>query len=32
MENEMKHKLEITGEIVFIIALFALPLLARGGM
>jgi len=28
----MKHKLEIAGEIVFIIALFAIPLLIKGTM
>jgi len=28
----MKHKIEITGEIVFIIALFAVPLLVKGTM
>jgi len=28
----MKRKFEITGEIVFIIALFAVPLLAKGLM
>jgi len=28
----MKRKFEITGEIVFIIALFAVPLLVKGTM